>query len=62
MYALKLIDIPHDSTQELELSYDQHWLAILRSTNHLSSVRPTTQYMPSGGPGSNERYLHFLNV
>lgn len=39
----------------MELSYDPRWLAILRSTNHLLSVRPTTQYMPSGGPGSTER-------
>nr|SVE79507.1 EOG090X06RW [Daphnia magna]SVE81333.1 EOG090X06RW [Daphnia magna]SVE83087.1 EOG090X06RW [Daphnia magna] len=53
---LKLIEVPHDSNQGLELSYDPHWLAILRSTNHLLSVRPTTQYMPSGGPGSTERW------
>nr|SVE74738.1 EOG090X06RW [Daphnia carinata] len=53
---LELIEVPHDSNQSLELCYDPHWLAILRSTNHLLSVRPTTQYMPSGGPGSTERW------
>ena len=49
------MEIQHDSTQNLELCYDPYWLAILRSTNHLMSVRPTTQYMPSGGPGCTER-------
>nr|SVE74199.1 EOG090X06RW [Daphnia barbata] len=53
---LELIEVPHNASQTLELCYDPHWLAILRSTNHLLSVHPTTQYMPSGGPGCRERY------
>nr|SVE89899.1 EOG090X06RW [Daphnia sinensis] len=53
---LELIEVPHDTNQGLELCYDPHWLAILRSTNHLLSVRPTNQYLPSGGPGSTERW------
>nr|CAH0108067.1 unnamed protein product [Daphnia galeata] len=58
---LELVEIQHDSTQNLELCYDPHWLAILRSTNHLMSVRPTTQYMPSGGPGCTERWDFYPN-
>nr|SVE72953.1 EOG090X06RW [Ceriodaphnia reticulata] len=53
---LELIEIPHDSTKNLELCYDPQWIAILQSTNHLLSVRPCTQYMPSGGPGCTERW------
>nr|SVE88021.1 EOG090X06RW [Daphnia similis] len=53
---LELIEVPHDTNQGLELCYDPHWLAILRLTNHLLSVRPTNQYLPSGGPGSTERW------
>nr|SVE78248.1 EOG090X06RW [Daphnia lumholtzi] len=53
---LELIEVPHDTNQGFELSYDPQWLAILRSTNHLLSVRATNQYLPSGGPGSTERW------
>ena len=49
----QLIEIAHDSTQNLELSYDPHWLAILQSTNHLLNVSTNTQYMP--GPGYPKR-------
>jgi len=51
---LELIEIAHDSTQNLELSYDPHWLAILQSTNHLLNVSTNTQYMP--GPGYPKRW------
>nr|SVE77020.1 EOG090X06RW [Daphnia lumholtzi] len=53
---LELIEVPHDTNQGFELCYDPQWLAILRSTNHLLSVRATNQYLPSGGPGSTERW------
>lgn len=51
---LQIIDMPHDNTKGLELSYDAEWLAILNSTNHLTSVKNVSNYMP--GPNSNERY------
>jgi len=54
---LELVEIPHDSSQSLELSYDPHWLAILKSTNHLLNVSTKTQYMP--GPGYPERWDYY---
>jgi len=51
---LELIEIGHDAKEGLELCYDAHWLAILKSTNHLLNVSASTQYMP--GPGYPERW------
>ena len=56
---LELIEIPHDPNQSLELSYDPQWLAILRSTNHLLNVRPTTSYMPGPGAPNADRWDFF---
>ncbi|XP_013393703.1 lariat debranching enzyme [Lingula anatina] len=51
---LQILDIPHDPEQPLVLQHDAEWLAILKSTNHLTHIHPTPQYMP--GPGCDDRY------
>lgn len=49
----QVIDIPIQDLQELKLSYDPEWLAILKSTDHLMTARPKPCFMP--GPGCNSR-------
>lgn len=39
---------------DIKISYDPHWLAILKSTNHLLSVSPGQNHMP--GPLAKERH------
>lgn len=51
---LQIVNIEHDETQGVQIKYDLEWLAILRLTNHLLSVKSTVTYMP--GPGSTERF------
>ncbi|CAG5076504.1 Similar to DBR1: Lariat debranching enzyme (Drosophila pseudoobscura pseudoobscura) [Cotesia congregata] len=51
---LQILDIPHDETQSLSLSYDIEWLSVLFLTNYLLSVKNTTTYMP--GPGGAGRW------
>ncbi|XP_023346155.1 lariat debranching enzyme [Eurytemora carolleeae] len=45
---------PVGENDEIVLRYDKTWLAVLKSTNHLTSVERKTRYTP--GPGSNERF------
>jgi len=52
---LQVIDIPHNTEQPIQLSFDLEWLAVLSLTNHLMSVKATHQYMP--GPGGTDRWL-----
>lgn len=49
---LQVIDIPHKD-EDISISYDLEWLAILHLTNHLLNVKNSTTYMP--GPGGTER-------
>ncbi|KAK6645483.1 hypothetical protein RUM43_001760 [Polyplax serrata] len=51
---LQILDIPHDDTCELELSYDLEWLTVLHLTNHLISTKRGSSYLP--GPGCDERW------
>ncbi|KAF5278844.1 hypothetical protein FQR65_LT03533 [Abscondita terminalis] len=51
---LQVIDVPHDAALKIELRYDLEWLTILRTTNHLISVRETLNYLP--GSTSKERW------
>lgn len=51
---LQILDIPHDETQSLSLSYDVEWLTVLFLTNYLLSVKNTPTYMP--GPGGAGRW------
>ncbi|KAJ0178230.1 hypothetical protein K1T71_006053 [Dendrolimus kikuchii] len=51
---LQVLDIPEDYDGDLKLKYDLEWLAVLKSTNHLLTVKNIDCYMP--GPGGNERY------
>lgn len=45
---LQLLNIEADG-QDLKLSYDEEWLAVLKSTNHLINAKNTVTYMPGKG-------------
>lgn len=51
---LQLIDIEAETKEPLQLEYDLEWLTILKSTNHLLSVKYSNNFMP--GPNGKERY------
>ncbi|XP_071112185.1 lariat debranching enzyme B-like [Haliotis cracherodii] len=51
---LQVIDVPHDTSQAMKIHLDPEWLMILKLTNHLLNLSPSTRYMP--GPGSNDRW------
>ncbi|KAK2705390.1 hypothetical protein QYM36_017435 [Artemia franciscana] len=51
---LEIIDFPDGNSNKNYLDYDEEWLAILKSTNHLLSVVNSTQHMP--GPGYSGRW------
>ncbi|XP_047534939.1 lariat debranching enzyme [Vanessa atalanta] len=51
---LQILDLPSDYDGDKLLKYDVEWLAILKNTNHLLSVKNINCHMP--GPGGNERY------
>ncbi|CAH1995499.1 unnamed protein product [Acanthoscelides obtectus] len=51
---MQIVDIPHDESAPMKISYDLEWLAILFLTNHLLSVKNIQTYMP--GVGGQERY------
>ncbi|CAH1790084.1 unnamed protein product [Owenia fusiformis] len=50
---LQVIDVKARNNDR-KLSLDPEWLNILKSTNHLMSIKPTAQYLP--GIGCKERY------
>ncbi|GBP73983.1 Lariat debranching enzyme [Eumeta japonica] len=50
---LQILDL-EDNGGDKSLKYDAEWLAILRNTNHLLTVKNVDCHMP--GPGGNERY------
>ncbi|XP_054286453.1 lariat debranching enzyme [Macrosteles quadrilineatus] len=52
---LQIMELDHDDSQTLELSYDLEWLTILHLTNHLLSVKKGITYMP--GPSGVERWI-----
>ncbi|CAB3251738.1 unnamed protein product [Arctia plantaginis] len=51
---LQILDIPTEIEGEPCLKYDVEWLAILKNTNQLLTVKNVDCHMP--GPGGNERY------
>ena len=54
---LQIVDISSDDGDEpkdLVFEHDPEWLAILKATDHLMSVKSASCYMP--GPGSSDRY------
>ncbi|XP_008211009.1 lariat debranching enzyme [Nasonia vitripennis] len=51
---IQVIDIDHDQSLPIKLSYDLEWLTILYLTNHLLSVKNTLSYMP--GPHHQVRW------
>lgn len=50
---LQILDIPDEYNGDMKLKYDLEWLAILKNTNHLLTVKNIDCYMP--GPGGNDR-------
>lgn len=51
---LQILDLPSEYDGDKQLRYDVEWLAVLKNTNHLMSVKNVDCHMP--GPGGNERY------
>ncbi|XP_069108816.1 lariat debranching enzyme-like [Argopecten irradians] len=51
---LQILDVPHDPQETLKLQLDTEWLAVLKLTNHLLSLKRGSSYMP--GPGSQTRW------
>ncbi|CAH2091061.1 unnamed protein product [Euphydryas editha] len=51
---LQILDLPSDYDGDMLLKYDTEWLAILKNTNHLLSVKNINCHLP--GPGGDERY------
>ncbi|KAM3966203.1 lariat debranching enzyme [Aphomia sociella] len=51
---LQILDIPAEYDGDKLLKHDVEWLAVLKNTNHLLSVKNMDCHMP--GPGGNERY------
>ncbi|XP_047041073.1 lariat debranching enzyme-like [Helicoverpa zea] len=51
---LQIVDIPSEYDGELCLRHDVEWLAILKNTNHLLTVKNMNCYMP--GPGGHGRF------
>lgn len=51
---LRILDIPSEFDGEPWLMYDVEWLAVLKNTNHLLTVKNVDCHMP--GPGGDERY------
>lgn len=51
---LQILDIPSEYDGELCLRHDVEWLAILKNTNHLLTVRNMNCHMP--GPGGHGRF------
>ncbi|XP_053606620.1 lariat debranching enzyme [Plodia interpunctella] len=52
---LQILELPTEYDGDKSLKLDAEWLAVLRSTNHLLSVKNMDCHMP--GPGGNERYV-----
>lgn len=50
---LQILDLPEEYDGDKQLKYDEEWLAVLRNTNHLLSVKNVDSHLP--GPGGNER-------
>ncbi|CAF4925190.1 unnamed protein product [Pieris macdunnoughi] len=51
---LQILDLPSEFAGDKQLKHDLEWLAILKNTNHLLSVKNIDCHLP--GPGCNERY------
>lgn len=58
---LQVLDIPSNESSEgkLTLKYDAEWLSILRTTNHLISVKDNNYYLPGKKAGSIEERCNF---
>lgn len=56
---LQIVDVPSEFDGDKRLKHDPEWLAILKSTNHLLSVKNMVCHMP-GPYSSGERYIFNL--
>ena len=54
-FIKSFVEIPHDSTRNLELSFNAHWTTILKSTDHLLGVSQYSSYLPGTNSSSNEK-------
>lgn len=52
---LQIVDVPSEYDGDMSLKHDVEWLAVLKSTNHLLSVKNMDCHMP--GPGGDERLV-----
>lgn len=52
---LQILDVPLEHDGDKTLKYDIEWLAVLKSTNHLLSVKNMDCHMP--GPGGDGRLV-----
>lgn len=52
---LQIVDVPSEYDGDMSLKHDVEWLAVLKSTNHLLSVKNMDYHMP--GPGGDERLV-----
>ena len=57
---LQFLEVEHDDSVPLTLTYDLEWLTILFMSNHLLSVRNGMHMMP--GPGGNSRWNYTPTV
>ncbi|XP_002008121.2 lariat debranching enzyme [Drosophila mojavensis] len=58
---LQVLDMPSNDNSEgkLSLEYDAEWLSILRTTNHLISVKDNNYYLPGKKAGAIEERCNF---
>ncbi|KAM8711029.1 hypothetical protein ACLKA7_017628 [Drosophila subpalustris] len=56
---LQVLDIPTTTAEKLTLEYDIEWLSILRTTNHLTSIKDSNYYLPGKKAGSIEERCDF---
>ncbi|XP_049873951.1 lariat debranching enzyme [Pectinophora gossypiella] len=52
---LQIVEVPSEYDGDKMLKHDAEWLAILKNTNHLLTVKNVDCHMP--GPGGNEKYI-----
>lgn len=53
---LQILDIPHDNSKPIDLTYDVEWLTVLHTTNHLLNNNSNMYYLP--GPSTLERFFN----
>jgi lariat debranching enzyme len=57
---LQILDVPHNDSKPIELTYDLEWLSVLHLTNHLLNINKNIYYLP--GPSTLERLVYELLI